>query len=51
MVTFLACRCVFVWWFLILLLASQVTCIDCYSGFDLLLGQLHALVKYLEELF
>uniref|UniRef100_A0A3Q3JDF5 Uncharacterized protein n=1 Tax=Monopterus albus TaxID=43700 RepID=A0A3Q3JDF5_MONAL len=47
--TFLACWCVFVWWLLILLFAAQITSVDCHSRFYLLLGQLHALIKYLEE--
>uniref|UniRef100_A0A3Q0RQG9 Uncharacterized protein n=1 Tax=Amphilophus citrinellus TaxID=61819 RepID=A0A3Q0RQG9_AMPCI len=47
--TFLARWCVFVWWLLILLLAAQVAGIDCHSGFDLLLGQLHPLIKHFKE--
>uniref|UniRef100_A0A3B3B4X2 Uncharacterized protein n=1 Tax=Oryzias melastigma TaxID=30732 RepID=A0A3B3B4X2_ORYME len=50
LLTFLAWRCAFVWWFLILLLAAQVTGVDRHSGFNLLLGQLHSLIKHLEEL-
>lgn len=49
--TFLPCWRVFVWWLLILLLAAQVTSIDRHGGFDLLLSQLHALIKHLEEFF
>uniref|UniRef100_A0A7N9ARP3 Uncharacterized protein n=1 Tax=Mastacembelus armatus TaxID=205130 RepID=A0A7N9ARP3_9TELE len=30
-------------------LTIPVTSIDCHSRFDFLLGQLHALIKYLEE--
>uniref|UniRef100_A0A3P8U0R2 Uncharacterized protein n=1 Tax=Amphiprion percula TaxID=161767 RepID=A0A3P8U0R2_AMPPE len=30
-------------------LSHPVTSIDCHSGFDFLLGQLHALIKHLEE--
>lgn len=49
--TFLARWCVFVWWLLILLLAAQVTSIHSHSGFNLLLSQLHSLIKHLEEFF
>lgn len=49
--TFFARWQVFVWWLLILLLVAQVTGVDGHGSFDLLLGQLHALIKHLEELF
>uniref|UniRef100_A0A3B5KTP3 Uncharacterized protein n=1 Tax=Xiphophorus couchianus TaxID=32473 RepID=A0A3B5KTP3_9TELE len=49
--TFLPCWHIFVWRFLVLLLAPQVAGVDRHSGFNLLLGQLHALIKDLEEFF
>uniref|UniRef100_A0A3Q2XTQ9 Uncharacterized protein n=1 Tax=Hippocampus comes TaxID=109280 RepID=A0A3Q2XTQ9_HIPCM len=47
--TFVACRRVFVRRFFIFLLAAQVTGVDSHRGLDFLLGQLHALIKHLEE--
>ncbi|KAJ0023286.1 hypothetical protein NQD34_003185, partial [Periophthalmus magnuspinnatus] len=47
---FLPCWRVFVRWFLIFLLAAQVTGVDCHSGFNLLLSELHALIEDFEEL-
>uniref|UniRef100_A0A3B3I2F5 Uncharacterized protein n=1 Tax=Oryzias latipes TaxID=8090 RepID=A0A3B3I2F5_ORYLA len=47
--TFLLWWRAFVWWFLVLLLAAQVTGVDRHGGFDLLLGQLHSLIKHLKE--
>lgn len=50
-ITFFARWRVFVRWLFVLLLAAEVTGVDRHRGFDLLLGQLHALVKHLEEFF
>uniref|UniRef100_A0A3P9QCZ4 Uncharacterized protein n=1 Tax=Poecilia reticulata TaxID=8081 RepID=A0A3P9QCZ4_POERE len=49
--TFLPCWHIFVRRFLVLLLAPQVAGVDRHSGFNLLLRQLHALIKHLEEFF
>lgn len=49
--TFLSCWCIFVRRFLVLLLTPQVACVNSHGGFDLLLGQFHAIIKDPEEFF